>query len=170
MKWKKINNYVTLSLSRIMRNKEYQNELIHFTAVRFKNDIPIEYLDIYVENSKKNYKENLNKKPYPIIFILPVLHTWLENDIVILHEGGRKDIEWLSEELNRHANLRLHNQYIDIELLVASKIGLQKTSLKNIAKHFGVYRVNTSKKVSKDAHNCMLVHEIWKAFKDNYKD
>lgn len=164
---KKISNYVVISLTRIMRSKDYQNELVHFSAVRFVNDTPTEYIQAYVENSKKYYDQKLNKKAYPLIYILPVLHAWIENDILILHEGGRKDIEWLSEELNRQANLQINNQYINIEDLAQFTIGLAHTSLKNIAKHYGVYRVNTNKKISRDAHNCMLINQIWMAFKDD---
>ncbi|MDQ0513895.1 hypothetical protein J2Z62_000333 [Mycoplasmoides fastidiosum] len=167
MNWKKTSNYVALSLTRIMKNEEYENELVHFCAVRFVNDRAKEYLDLYIENSKKEYDQNLNKKAYPLVLILAMLHTWFENDIIILHDGGRKDMEWLSEELNRHTNLQIRNQFINVEDLAVFEIGLQKTSLKNIAKHFGVYRVNTSTKVSRDAHNCMLINEIWKAFKDS---
>ncbi|WP_391592044.1 hypothetical protein MCAV_02070 [[Mycoplasma] cavipharyngis] len=164
---KNIDNYITLSLTRIMANENYDNELIHFCAVRFVNDLPKEWLDLYVENSKKKYDQKANKKAYPLVLILAMLHCWFEDDIIILHEGGRKDIEWLSQELNQHTNLSITNKYINIEDLALLRLGLKKTSLKNIAKHFGVYRVNTNKKISRDAHNCMLINRIWTSFKNS---
>lgn len=164
---KTIKNYVTLSFSRVMMTDERKDELIHFAAVRFVNDEAKEYLDMYVENSQKKYDSRLNKQAYPFEFAISTLRSWLETDTIILHEGGRKDIQWLYNQLDAHLKLHINNEYINLEDLAIFKIGLRKTSLKNIAKHYGVYRLNTNHKVTKDLHNCMLIHEIWKAYKDS---
>lgn len=164
---KKIVNYVTLSLRRTINPDDQQNQLVHFAAIRFKNDQAKEYLDLFVENKKKKYDSQLNQKAYPFIFAISTLRSWLESDTIILHEGGRNDIQWLYEQLDQHLKLHIKNEYINLEDLAIFQIGLKKTSLKNIAKHYGVYQLNTSCKITKDLHNCLLIHEIWKAFKEH---
>lgn len=72
---KNIHDYVTLSFSRVMLSDVNKDELIHFAAIRFRNHEATEFIDMYVENSKKKYDPSLNKKAHPFLHAISALRV-----------------------------------------------------------------------------------------------